>query len=86
MFGSRPRPGFAARIAFIGIALFAVSAGPAFGRAFMAEEQGYVSSGGQGTITVKGSTTARTSRANSLTAVGRRVRPAKGARAGTKKF
>ena len=69
MFGSRPRLRFAARIALIGTALFAVSAGPAFGRVFVVDEPGFVPSAGEGSITVKGSATARTSRASSLTVV-----------------
>src|SRR5262249_50712274 len=51
----------------IGTALFVLSAGPAFGRVFVREEPGFVPSAGEGSITVKASSTARTSRATSLT-------------------
>src|SRR4029453_13973714 len=66
MFGSRPRHKFAARIALIGTALFVVSARPAFG-VFVADEPEFGPSAGGGSITVKASATARTSRASSLT-------------------
>src|SRR5262245_21876321 len=69
MFGSRPR--LAIRIACIALvagALFATSASPALGRVFLQDEEGYVpppNSGGS--IVLKGSATAWTSRASSLT-------------------
>ena len=67
MFGSRPRPVTSAtRIVLIAAALFAASASPAAGRVFLAEESGLFPAD-EGSITVKGSSTARTSRASSLT-------------------
>ena len=57
----------ATRIALIAAALFAASASPAAARVLLVEENGFAPPGNEGSIAVKGSSTARTSRASSLT-------------------